>query len=168
MVPSRASSQEFCIPFHSLLLLLIYWVILSSNVGDSPFILLSRQCTGNSIDVGMVWGTAKKSVEIRNISPTHLRNVPRAGSLLRSWAEAWFSHSFCNWLSGAAMSVLARAIDQPVFPGCRRENWAFYSQSGLWNSNLMIQTYLSCFFFLNQHYKIKKRSLLFAYNTFLK
>lgn len=141
MVPPRANSQEFCIPFHSLLLLLIYWVILSSNAGDSPFILLSRQCTGNPINVGMVWGMAKKSVEIRNISSTHLRNVPRDSSLLSSWAETWLSQHFCNWLSEAALRVLAKPIDQPVFPGCRRENWAFYSQLGLWNSKLMIQTW---------------------------
>lgn len=60
VVPSRANSQEFCIPFHSLLLLLIYWVILSSSSADFPFILLRRQCPGNFINVGMAWGMTKK------------------------------------------------------------------------------------------------------------
>lgn len=84
-------------------------------------------------------------METRNTSLARLRNVPRDGSFLNSWAETWLSQSFCNDLSGAAMKALARAMDQPVFPGCRKENWAFYLESWLLNCNLIIQTYLSFF-----------------------
>lgn len=80
-------------------------------------------------------------METRNTSLARLRNVPRDGSLLSSWAETWLSQSFCSGLSGAAMKVLARAMDQPVFPGYRRENWASYLESGLLNCNLIMTNF---------------------------